>query len=99
MAGIHVDFKVSPEEFAAHLSAAVYQVALEYGFTGSFMDFELEVHRAIREVIRKEMRVSSMCGTFPECQAARRCEPWSEEAKQMFRSQIRRPSPKKVVSK
>jgi hypothetical protein len=37
-----------PEETAARLTEAVYQVALERGFSGSFVDLELSLWNAFR---------------------------------------------------
>ncbi len=43
MSGIHVRFEVSPEDFLAHLTEAVYAVALQHGFKDSFLKVQLDL--------------------------------------------------------
>jgi hypothetical protein len=84
MPGIHVNFKISPEEFLNDLTEAAYEVALKYGFSIPFVDVELDLHKALREVIRNDMKVSPACGASESCQAAGQVEPWSTEADRIF---------------
>ena len=43
----------APEEFLASLTAAAYQVALQHGLKGPFIDVELDLWRALREAVRR----------------------------------------------
>lgn len=81
MGEIHVKWNVSPEEFLADLTDAVYQVVLKSGFGTPFIEMELDIQFALREVIRKDMSVShdsQGCGTIREV------EPWSFAADVIF---------------
>ena len=84
MAGIHVRFEISPEDFLCHLSEAAYRVALKHGFKVPFYEIELDFLKALREVIRKDMMASPACGSEP-CREADRFGPWSEEAGKLFK--------------
>ncbi len=55
---IHVRSNISPEEFLADLTNGVYQVILRSGFGTPFIEMELGLHDALREVIRDDMLVS-----------------------------------------
>jgi hypothetical protein len=46
-----------PEETAARLTEAVYQVALERGFSGSFVDLELSLWDAFSHCSRRMQTV------------------------------------------
>lgn len=85
MSGIHVRFEVSPEDFLAHLTEAVYAVALQHGFKDSFLKVQLDLWDALREVIRKDMLVATQCGSesLGICTASSRAEPWSKGAEKI----------------
>lgn len=83
MAGVHVKFNVSPEEFLSKLSRAVYNVALKHGLKASFVDVELDLHEALRGVLQENTRVCEKCGT-DECRKAHRFKPFSTEARKIF---------------
>lgn len=85
MAGIHVRFDVSPEEFLAHITDAAYEVALRHGFRVPFVEVEIDLHRALRNVINRDMLVSEACGSA-ECLSFKKesFEPWTEKAKKLF---------------
>ena len=85
MAGIHVRFEVTPEKFLADLTSAAYQVALKHGFRTPFDQVELDLLKALRQVIKEEMQVSQACGS-PECLALKKdaVEPWSGQAIRLF---------------
>ncbi len=85
MAGIHVKFEVTPEQFLSDLTDAAYQVALRYGLRARFDQVELDLLTALRQVIQDEMQVSRACGISKECCEAMRHEPWSEEACKLFK--------------
>ncbi len=85
MGGLHVKFEVSPEDFLADLTGAVYQVALRYGFGVPFNEIELELQNVLREVTRKDMFVSDVCGLLPVCRQMRHFEPWSKKAEEAYR--------------
>ncbi len=59
MTGIHVRFEVEPDDFLADLTNAAYQVALRYGLRAPFIDVELDLQKAIYEVIRNDIRTGS----------------------------------------
>ncbi len=86
MPGLHVRFEVSPEDFLAHLTEAVYAVAMQHGFKDSFLKMELELWDALREIIRKDMWVATQCGSekLGICTASCRSEPWSKEAEKIL---------------
>ncbi|MBI2981225.1 MAG: hypothetical protein HYY44_02815 [Deltaproteobacteria bacterium] len=83
MPGLHVKFELSPEDFLSHLTEAAYQVALKQGFRGSFVDLRLGLQRALREMIKKDMFVTDLCGLYTICQEAEKLEPWSKEAEKV----------------
>lgn len=85
MPGLHVKFDVRPEEFLSHLADAAYRVAIKRGFKGSFLDFELELYKSLREVIKKDMVVADLCGLFTVCQESDRYEPWSKKSDEVYR--------------
>ncbi len=49
--------------FAAELTDAAYPVALKYGVSGSSIDLELEIWRALTELVRR--RGASSCRETP----------------------------------
>lgn len=75
MTGVHVRFEISPEDFLAHLTEAVYEVALKHGINVPFVKIELDFYEALRNVIRRDMRESPACGASKECVEALRYEP------------------------
>lgn len=85
MSGIHVKFDVTPEVFLSHLTEAAYRVALKHGFAAPFIEVELEMHQALREIIRRDMQVSPVCGA-PVCHRAEQHEPWSPAAADLLPS-------------
>ncbi len=86
MAGIHVRFEVTPEKFLSDLTDAAYKVALKHGFRAPFDQVELDLLKALREVIQAEMQVSEACGSV-ECLALKKdsVEPWSSKALRLFK--------------
>ncbi len=88
MAGIHVRFEVTPEEFLAKLTDAAYRVALKHGLKVSFVMIELDFQKALRGVIQKNMLVSEACGSS-ECLALKKesLEPWSEKVIKLFKEE------------
>ncbi|QQR79666.1 MAG: hypothetical protein IPJ69_09960 [Deltaproteobacteria bacterium] len=84
MAGIHVRFDITPEAFVADLTKAVYDVALKNGVKGSFLSIELDLQKALYEVVKKEMLGSEKCGS-PDCRKAERFELDSEKSKTLFK--------------
>lgn len=85
MAALHVKFEMTPDEFLAHLTSAAYLVALKRGAPkGSFLDFQLELREALREVIRRDMFASEQCGLLTVCQEGDRMDPWSEGAERLY---------------
>jgi hypothetical protein len=44
------------ETFAAELTRTAYPIALKYGVRGSSLDLELEIWRAVIELVRKRGR-------------------------------------------
>ena len=85
MAGIHVKFEVTPETFLSRLTEAAYHIALKYGFQASFVDVELDLRAALRQIIDEDMRASTACGSA-DCLAFKTdsLAPWSKEAKKLF---------------
>lgn len=86
MAGIHVKFDTSPEEFLSALTEAAYKVGLRHGFKSSFVDYKMEVYSALYEIIQEKMQVSPMCGSCKSgvCTEAPRFTPWTQEAEALF---------------
>ena len=87
MAGIHVRFEVSPDQFLSNLTQATYEVALKHGFTAPFIEVELDLNEALRRVILKDMMASPACGQS-ECRAAAHHEMDSHEGKKLFREEL-----------
>ena len=46
----------SQDELVADLTVTAYQVALKHGIKGNFLECELEMHRALRKVLKKLLR-------------------------------------------
>ncbi len=84
MVGIHVRFDLPPEEFLAHLTEAAYFVSLKQGTSRPFTDLKFGLQEALREVIRRDMFVTDVCGVYGVCQEAVRLEPWTSEAEKAF---------------
>ncbi len=57
-----LNLRVSPEEFLGDLTDAVYRVALRRGFRGSFIQVQLDLWNALREVLAGTIEV----GNIPE---------------------------------
>ena len=85
MAGIHVRFEVPPEKFLADLTEAAYRVALQHGLKVPFITMELDLHKALYEVIGRDMMASPACGS-EVCRMAERFGPWSDEAERLFKA-------------
>ena len=87
MAGTHVRFDVTPEDFSCHLTEAVYKVALQHGFKAPFVEVELDLHQAIRDVMNRDILVSESCGS-PECLAFKKesHQPWSDQGEKLFKA-------------
>ena len=84
MSGIHVNFEITPEKFLADLTEAAYHVALRHGLSVPFIEVELELQDALREVIRRDMKASWACGSKEGCREEVRFEPWSKSANGLF---------------
>jgi hypothetical protein len=54
-AGLRLD--APAEEFLASLTDAAYRVALKHGFSGSFVDLQLELWSALRGVAASHLNV------------------------------------------
>lgn len=80
MAGTHINFEISLEDFLGNITEAAYQVALRHGFNAPFIDVKLDLQQALREAICRNMKVCPFCNTTSECQIARRHVPFSREA-------------------
>lgn len=78
MARIHVRSEISPEDFLSDLTYAAYREVLKQGLKGPFVDIELNIRRALREVIRREMLVTDTCGLYSVCQESTPVEPWTK---------------------
>jgi hypothetical protein len=44
------------DRFAAELTDAAYPVALKYGVSGAYIDLELEIWKALTELVRRRGR-------------------------------------------
>lgn len=88
MAGAHVRFEVSPENFLAHLTDAAFEVALKHGLKVPFIEIELDLHEALRRIIEVDLLVSEACGS-PECLALKKesLGPWTPAAKKLFKEE------------
>lgn len=84
MAGSHLKFNISPDEFVDHLTEAAYRVALRNGLKAPFVDVEMGIRGAIRRVISRDIRVTAICGLMPHCTVARRIRPFTKEADDLF---------------
>jgi len=80
---MHVKVERSSEDFLANLSVAAYDVAMRFQKKGSFLELEIGLWDALREVIRKDMFFSKSTANLSKVFASveNRCEPWSKEAK------------------
>ena len=47
------------DELLADLTVTAYQVALKHGIKGNFLECELEMHQALRQVLKKQLRKKS----------------------------------------
>lgn len=75
---MHVKLERSSEDFLANLSVAAYDVAMQFQKKGSFIELEIGLWNALREVIRKDMFFrESMLELTP---LGKDYEPWSKEA-------------------
>lgn len=75
---MQVKMNRSSEDFLANLSVAAYDVAIRFQKKGSFVELEIGLWDALREVIRKDMFFSkSMAKLIP---LENEYEPWSKEA-------------------
>jgi hypothetical protein len=54
------------EDVVADLTDAAYQVALDHGFPGSFLDLELNLGRVFCRLLRKNRLAASLLGILPE---------------------------------
>lgn len=52
-----LNFGTAAEELLAELTDAAYRVALKHQFKGSFIDVQLDLWSALREVIGKEVLI------------------------------------------
>jgi len=59
---IYLKLNAAPEDFAAELTMAAYEVALRHGIKGSFLDFEMALFATLGEMIRKQTRVVDRSG-------------------------------------
>lgn len=82
MAGIRIKPGISPDDFLAHISEAAYRVALRHGFKKPFIDMELDLERALRGVMGKDMLVSDLCGLYGVCQEAVNFDLWTPQAEE-----------------
>jgi hypothetical protein len=56
-----LNFGTATEDLVAELTDAAYRVALKHQFKGSFIDVQLDLWSALREVIRKEVFIKERC--------------------------------------
>jgi len=54
MCAIPVSSESWTEEFAGELTEVAYPVALKHGVRGSWLDFELDVWKALQKVLRRQ---------------------------------------------
>ncbi len=87
MPGIHVNFEITPEKFLADLTEAAYHVALKHGLKAPFIQVELDLQHALREVIRRDMKASWACGSKEGCCEEVRFEPWTKSADGLFEAE------------
>jgi hypothetical protein len=81
MSGAHLRFDIPLERFHKDLTEAACRAALKQGFRGPPAPLKAAVSRALKNVIKKEMRVSRQCGSsiVGICSHAERFVPWSKE--------------------
>ena len=84
MSALRLKLDISADEFLAHLTEAVYRIALHHHFQKTFIDVALELQQVLREVIRQDMAVIDACGLHAVCQEATEYEPWSEIAERIY---------------
>ncbi len=70
---------ISPEEFCAHLTAAIYTSALKRGLKLPFHEVELAICDAIRKVMKSDMWVGQKCGDLPVCDQIKKEELWPKD--------------------
>lgn len=86
MPGMHVRFKVAPEELLDRLTEAAYYSVLKHGFTASFADVALDLREALSQVMEQDVLVSESCGS-EKCLAlkAESHKVWSKPARLFFK--------------
>ena len=78
---MQVKVERSSEDFLADLSVAAYDVAKRFQKKGSFIDLEIGLWDALREVIRRDMFFGESMAKFMLLE--NQCEPWSIEAEKL----------------
>ncbi|EKD41763.1 MAG: hypothetical protein ACD_73C00542G0001 [uncultured bacterium] len=68
-----------------HLTETAYLIALKHGLQTPFIDIELDLYNALRDVISQDMLVAQACGEVDGCQDYKRFNPWSDEAQLIFK--------------
>ena len=63
MSGMHIKFKISPEELVAQLTNAAYETVLKYGFKEPFIEVELDLLASMRNVVERDIIISDFCGS------------------------------------
>lgn len=78
---MHVRTERSSEDFLANLTVAAYDVAIQFQKKGSFVELEMGLWDALREVIRKDMFFNESVSKPILLQ--KQHEPWSLEAERL----------------
>ncbi|MDO8519558.1 MAG: hypothetical protein Q7T11_05285 [Deltaproteobacteria bacterium] len=77
MAGIHVKFDITADEFLEELTDTAYRVALQHGIGNSFLEMEMDLLEAMKQVVQRTMDFSPACGATEECRKAFRTRPFN----------------------
>lgn len=85
MAGAHLRFEISLDQFLANMVEAAVSAAMKKGHKRSRAGLKSGISRALKKVLRAEMQISPACGSriIGICRHSERFEPWSPEAKRL----------------
>ena len=81
MAGLHLRFESTPDQFLDKLTEHAYRVLRRGGARRSPELLKAALRKTLKRVIRQEMQESARCGShiIGICAHAERREPWSQK--------------------
>lgn len=90
MAGAHLRFEISLDQFLTDMVEAAASAAMKKGCKGSRAGLKSGISKALKKVLRAEMQISTACGSriIGICRHSERFEPWSPEARRLFKEEL-----------